>query len=90
MKIKVRMFGFAKSVEKPSEPQTGGLFSTPFGYFSTTTDKTQQVGTTIKFVAPSGTDSISMNCRQVAIKTNHQCITATREYESKTLERAKI
>ena len=78
------MFGFAKAVEKSSEPQSGGLFPITLGVSQ------QQVGTTIKFVAPSDTDSISKNGQQVAINTNHQCITEMKEYRLKSLEELRF
>lgn len=61
------------------------------GSFSSGAPQTQQpVGTTIKFVAPTSQDSINRNGAQTTINTNHQCVTAMKEYESKSLEELRF
>ncbi|RNA21528.1 nuclear pore complex Nup98-Nup96 isoform X2 [Brachionus plicatilis] len=65
------------------ENQTGSIFDT-----STTTT---QIGTgKVKFFPLSGHDSVT-NCGvQSSIQTNHQCITAMKEYEGKSLEELRF
>ena len=66
---------------------TSSPFSTGFGGFSSSTATAQPTsGTTIKFAPFSGQDSISKNGVTQTINTNHQCITAMKEYEIKSLE----
>lgn len=43
-------------------------------------------GTTIKFNPPSGQDTMSKSGVTTNINTRHQCITAMKEYENKSLE----
>jgi nuclear pore complex protein Nup98-Nup96 len=40
----------------------------------------------VKFAPPSGSDTVTKNGVQTTINTNHQCITAMKEYEGKSLE----
>lgn len=54
---------------------------TVFGSTATTTN-----GTTVKFNAPQGSDTMVKNGVSQNISTRHQCITAMKEYESKSLE----
>ncbi len=44
----------------------------------------------IKFNPPSGQDTISRNGSAQTINTNHQCITAMKEYEGKSLEELRF
>lgn len=61
------------------------------GGFSAGTQAAQQVvGTTVKFVPTTSQDAISRNGQQTTINTNHQCITAMKEYESKSLEELRF
>ena len=61
------------------------------GGFSAGTQATQQVvGTTVKFVPTTSQDAISRNGQQTTINTNHQCITAMKDYESKSLEELRF
>ena len=43
-------------------------------------------GTTVAFAAPSGQDTMMKNGVTTNINTKHQCITAMKEYESKSIE----
>jgi hypothetical protein len=43
-------------------------------------------GTTVKFNPPAGTDTMSKSGVTTNIITRHQCITAMKEYEAKSLE----
>ena len=45
-----------------------------------------QSGTVIKFNPPNGQDSMLKNGVTTSISTRHQCITAMKEYENKSLE----
>ena len=46
----------------------------------------QQAGTTVKFNPPAGQDTMVKNGVTQNINTKHQCITAMKEYEGKSLE----
>ncbi|XP_032076064.1 nuclear pore complex protein Nup98-Nup96 isoform X2 [Thamnophis elegans] len=80
---------------------SGGLFGTtntasnPFGgtsgsLFGATSFSTVPTGTTIKFNAPTGTDTMVKSGVSTNISTKHQCITAMKEYESKSLEELRL
>ena len=87
-----------------SQPTTSGLFgsssisfggaaSTPFGAASAPFGQQQQpaqVGTTIKFNPPTGTDTMMKSGSQQNINTRHQCITCMKEYENKSLEELRF
>ncbi len=75
-----------------TQPQTSSLFSsTPgFGDFSECATAPAQVGTTVKFVATAGQDTINKNGEPHTINTNHQCITAMKEYKGKSLEELRF
>ena len=45
-----------------------------------------QSGTVVKFVAPTGQDTMLKAGVSTSINTRHQCITAMKEYENKSLE----
>ncbi|XP_044274493.1 nuclear pore complex protein Nup98-Nup96 isoform X2 [Varanus komodoensis] len=80
---------------------SGGLFGTtnttsnPFGgtsgsLFGSTSFATVPTGTTIKFNPPTGTDTMVKSGVSTNISTKHQCITAMKEYESKSLEELRL
>ncbi|XP_062983422.1 nuclear pore complex protein Nup98-Nup96 isoform X2 [Elgaria multicarinata webbii] len=80
---------------------SGGLFGTtnttsnPFGgtsgsLFGSTSFTAVPTGTTIKFNAPTGTDTMVKSGVSTNISTKHQCITAMKEYESKSLEELRL
>ncbi|XP_042901697.1 nuclear pore complex protein Nup98-Nup96 isoform X1 [Parasteatoda tepidariorum] len=49
-----------------------------------------QSGTTIKFNAPTGTDTMMKAGVSTSIGTRHQCITCMKEYENKSLEELRM
>jgi nuclear pore complex protein Nup98-Nup96 len=74
-----------------TQQPTGSLFSNTFGGFGSTNQPQQQqqiasTGTQIKFNPPQGQDSVNKNGSSTTINTMHQCITAMKEYEGKSLE----
>ncbi|KAG8544950.1 hypothetical protein GDO81_021581 [Engystomops pustulosus] len=77
------LFGNANTTANPF----GGTSSTLFG---TSTFSAAPTGTTIKFNAPSGTDTMAKGGVTTNISTKHQCITAMKEYESKSLEELRL
>ncbi|RNA23314.1 nuclear pore complex Nup98-Nup96 isoform X1 [Brachionus plicatilis] len=93
---------FGNSTTTQPTSTTGSLFgsgsttapsTTGFGFGSTTTTTpaTTQTGTgNVKFSALSGQDSVTKNGVQSTIQTNHQCITAMKEYEGKSLEELRL
>ncbi|XP_028823524.1 nuclear pore complex protein Nup98-Nup96 isoform X2 [Denticeps clupeoides] len=80
---------------------SGGLFGTtnttsnPFGgtsgsLFGASTFTATQPGTTIKFNPPTGNDTMVKGGVTTSINTKHQCITAMKEYENKSLEELRL
>uniref|UniRef100_A0A3B4AT94 Nuclear pore complex protein Nup98-Nup96 n=1 Tax=Periophthalmus magnuspinnatus TaxID=409849 RepID=A0A3B4AT94_9GOBI len=77
---------------------SGGLFTTsnPFGPSSSLfggsgfNATAQQPGTTVKFNAPTGSDTMVKAGVTTSINTKHQCITAMKEYENKSLEELRL
>ncbi|XP_019747531.1 nuclear pore complex protein Nup98-Nup96 isoform X2 [Hippocampus comes] len=80
---------------------SGGLFgstntaSNPFGgatslFGGSGFSTTQQPGTTVKFNAPTGNDTMVKAGVTTNINTKHQCITAMKEYENKSLEELRL
>ncbi len=49
-----------------------------------------QVGTTVKFNPPTGTDTMMKSGGQQSINTRHQCITCMKEYENKSIEELRF
>ncbi|XP_054162545.1 nuclear pore complex protein Nup98-Nup96-like [Oppia nitens] len=64
--------------------------TSPFGNTSLTQPMSAPNGTTIKFNAPAGTDTMMKNGVSQNINTRHQCITCMREYETKSLEELRL
>lgn len=50
----------------------------------------QQTGTSIKFNPPPGSDTMMKGGQTQSISTKHQCITAMKEYEAKSLEELRV
>ncbi|XP_069565687.1 nuclear pore complex protein Nup98-Nup96 isoform X1 [Brachyistius frenatus] len=80
---------------------SGGLFgaantaANPFGgtnslFGGAGFSAAQQPGTTVKFNAPTGTDTMVKAGVTTSINTKHQCITAMKEYENKSLEELRL
>ncbi|XP_067113030.1 nuclear pore complex protein Nup98-Nup96 isoform X1 [Osmerus mordax] len=80
---------------------SGGLFGTtntnsnPFGaatssLFGNTGFAATQPGTTVKFNPPTGSDTMVKGGVTTSINTKHQCITAMKEYENKSLEELRL
>ncbi|TSL04412.1 Nuclear pore complex protein Nup98-Nup96 [Bagarius yarrelli] len=79
---------------------SGGLFGTtnttsnPFGgtpsMFGSSGFTATQPGTTIKFNPPTGSDTMVKSGVTTSINTKHQCITAMKEYENKSLEELRL
>uniref|UniRef100_F6Q753 Nuclear pore complex protein Nup98-Nup96 n=1 Tax=Ciona intestinalis TaxID=7719 RepID=F6Q753_CIOIN len=69
--------------------------STPFGTTTTSTFggdtfTQQQSGTTVKFTPTTGSDTMVKSGVQSNITTKHQCITAMKEYEMKSMEELRV
>uniref|UniRef100_A0A8C8M4U7 Nuclear pore complex protein Nup98-Nup96 n=1 Tax=Oncorhynchus tshawytscha TaxID=74940 RepID=A0A8C8M4U7_ONCTS len=84
-----------------STANTGGLFgatnSNPFGGASASlfgasgfTQQAAQPGTTVKFNPATGSDTMVKGGVTTSINTKHQCITAMKEYENKSLEELRL
>ncbi|KAI4785787.1 hypothetical protein KUCAC02_037549, partial [Chaenocephalus aceratus] len=56
----------------------------------TAAQQQQQPGTTVKFNPPTGTDTMVKAGVTTSINTKHQCITAMKEYENKSLEELRF
>ncbi|XP_051732984.1 nuclear pore complex protein Nup98-Nup96 isoform X1 [Ctenopharyngodon idella] len=80
---------------------SGGLFGTtnttsnPFGgtsgsLFGASSFTAAPPGTTIKFNPPTGSDTMVKGGVTTSINTKHQCITAMKEYENKSLEELRF
>ncbi|XP_051537723.1 nuclear pore complex protein Nup98-Nup96-like isoform X2 [Myxocyprinus asiaticus] len=80
---------------------SGGLFGTtntasnPFGgasgsLFGSSSFTAAPPGTTIKFNPPTGSDTMVKSGVTASINTKHQCITAMKEYENKSLEELRF
>uniref|UniRef100_A0A4W3IU68 Nuclear pore complex protein Nup98-Nup96 n=1 Tax=Callorhinchus milii TaxID=7868 RepID=A0A4W3IU68_CALMI len=78
------LFGTTSTASNPF----GGTSGTLFGGTSFT--PTAPNGTTIKFNPPTGTDTMVKSGVSTSISTKHQCITAMKEYETKSLEELRL
>ncbi|XP_044077198.1 nuclear pore complex protein Nup98-Nup96 isoform X4 [Siniperca chuatsi] len=97
-------FGAAKPTSFGSfgtSTSSGGLFgatnttSNPFGgtaslFGGSGFSAAQQPGTTVKFNPPTGSDTMVKAGVTTSINTKHQCITAMKEYENKSLEELRL
>ncbi|XP_068025345.1 nuclear pore complex protein Nup98-Nup96-like [Melanerpes formicivorus] len=79
-------FGASTSTNTVSGPfgsMTGSLFG-PTGFPAAPT------GTTIKFQPPTNVDTLAISGVSARITARHQCITAMKEYEKKSLEELRL
>ncbi|GLG96233.1 Nuclear pore complex protein Nup98-Nup96 [Gryllus bimaculatus] len=80
------------------QPQTTSLFGQPsassgtglFGSGSFGNTANQTLGTPIKFVPTTGTDTMAKGGLSQPINTRHHCITCMKEYEFKSLEELRL
>ncbi|XP_068436301.1 nuclear pore complex protein Nup98-Nup96 isoform X3 [Clinocottus analis] len=79
---------FGSTNTAASNPFGGGGVASLFGGAGFTA--AQQPGTTVKFNPPTGTDTMVKAGVTTSINTKHQCITAMKEYENKSLEELRL
>ncbi|KAG5844702.1 hypothetical protein ANANG_G00165340 [Anguilla anguilla] len=77
------LFGTTNTNSNPFGGASASLFG-PSGFTAT------QSGTTLKFNPPSGSDTMVKGGVTTSINTKHQCITAMKEYENKSLEELRL
>ncbi|XP_036379424.1 nuclear pore complex protein Nup98-Nup96 [Megalops cyprinoides] len=77
------LFGTTNTNSNPFGGTSGSLFGSS-GFTAT------QPGTTIKFNPPTGSDTMVKGGVTTSINTKHQCITAMKEYENKSLEELRL
>ena len=75
------LFGSSTGTTPSLFGQTGGTSA-----FGAGAGATAAGGTTVTFNPPSGTDTMMKDRIATNINTRHQCITAMKEYEAKSLE----
>ncbi|XP_074597966.1 nuclear pore complex protein Nup98-96 isoform X2 [Brevipalpus obovatus] len=80
------LFGGANIANTNSNSLFNQRFTTPTAFGQTTPTASTPVGTTVKFVPLNGTDTMLKNNVNTTINTRHQCITAMKEYEGKSME----
>ncbi|CAJ0926004.1 unnamed protein product, partial [Mesorhabditis belari] len=68
----------------------GGMGTTSGGSLFGSSTATTTNGTTVKFQAQTGTDTMLKNNTQQNINTKHMCISAMKEYETKSLEELRM
>uniref|UniRef100_A0A667YSL4 Nuclear pore complex protein Nup98-Nup96 n=1 Tax=Myripristis murdjan TaxID=586833 RepID=A0A667YSL4_9TELE len=78
------LFGSTNTTSNPFGGTSGSLFGGS-GFSAT-----QQPGTTLKFNPPTGSDTMVKGGVTTSINTKHQCITAMKEYENKSLEELRL
>lgn len=84
---------FGQNQPQPTTSIFGQSTTTTPGLFGTTSFGVSSVGTsgtTVKFNAVSGTDTMLKNGVSTNIGTRHQCITVMKEYENKSLEELRV
>uniref|UniRef100_A0A8C9Y2Z3 Nuclear pore complex protein Nup98-Nup96 n=1 Tax=Sander lucioperca TaxID=283035 RepID=A0A8C9Y2Z3_SANLU len=81
--------GLFGSTNTTSNPFGGGGVASLFGSSGFTAAQ-QQPGTTVKFNPPTGSDTMVKAGVTTSINTKHQCITAMKEYENKSLEELRL
>ncbi|KAK3793945.1 hypothetical protein RRG08_023041 [Elysia crispata] len=79
------LFGSSTGTTPSLFGQTGGTSA-----FGAGAGATAAGGTTVTFNPPSGTDTMMKDRIATNINTRHQCITAMKEYEAKSLEELRI
>ncbi|XP_066555772.1 nuclear pore complex protein Nup98-Nup96 isoform X3 [Amia ocellicauda] len=77
------LFGTTSTNSNPFGGTSGSLFGSS-GFGAT------QTGTTLKFNPPTGSDTMVKGGVTTSINTKHQCITAMKEYENKSLEELRL
>nr|XP_040038082.1 nuclear pore complex protein Nup98-Nup96 isoform X3 [Gasterosteus aculeatus aculeatus] len=87
--------GLFGATNTASNPFGGGAVASLFGASGFTgtaqqQQQQQQPGTTVKFNAPTGSDTMVKAGVTTSINTKHQCITAMKEYENKSLEELRL
>ncbi|XP_064636233.1 nuclear pore complex protein Nup98-Nup96-like isoform X2 [Lineus longissimus] len=70
--------------------QTTSAATTGTSLFGGFSGATAQAGTVVKFNPTNGTDTMLKNGVSHNISTRHQCITAMKEYEAKSLEELRV
>ncbi|XP_055493395.1 nuclear pore complex protein Nup98-Nup96 isoform X1 [Leucoraja erinacea] len=78
------LFGTTSTASNPFGGTSGSLFG------GTTFTTAAPAGTTVKFNSPTGTDTMVKSGVSTSISTKHQCITAMKEYETKSLEELRF
>ena len=82
--------------QQPQSATLGTFGSTSNAFGSTTTGLggsfggSAMTGTPLKFIAVNGTDTMLKNGSTQTIGTRHQCLTAMKEYEAKSLEELRF
>ncbi|XP_035480315.2 nuclear pore complex protein Nup98-Nup96 isoform X3 [Scophthalmus maximus] len=83
------LFGATNTASNPFGAASS-LFGGAGGFSATQQQQQQQPGTTVKFNPPTGSDTMVKAGVTTSINTKHQCITAMKEYENKSLEELRL
>ncbi|XP_062910842.1 nuclear pore complex protein Nup98-Nup96 isoform X1 [Mobula hypostoma] len=78
------LFGTTSTSSNPFGGTSGSLFG------GASFNATAPTGTTVKFNPPTGTDTMVKSGVSTSISTKHHCITAMKEYETKSLEELRL